>query len=44
MGNDSTEPNMLSKMKAVTVMTKKVLVNVNNFPCMRQPKAESLLL
>ena len=36
MGNDSTEPEMLAKMKAVTVKTQNFLVNINSFLCMRQ--------
>ena len=40
--NKCMEPKMLTKMKAVAVRTQKVLVNINNFPCMKQPKAKSL--
>ena len=35
---------MLTKMKAVTVITQNVLVNVKNFVCRRQRKAESVQL
>ena len=44
LGNQSTKPKMLDKIKAVTVTTQNVLVNVNNFLCMRQWKAESVRL
>ena len=42
MGNNSTEPDMLAKMKAVTVRTRNVLVNVNNFLCMTQERAKNI--
>ena len=44
MSNDYAEHKMLTKMKAVTVMTQNVVVNVNNFLCMRQQKAKSVRL
>ena len=42
--NTSMETELLTKMKAVTVMAQNVLINVNNFLCMRQQKDESIRL
>ena len=36
MDNESTELDMLAKMKAVMVKTQNVLVNINNFLGLRQ--------
>ena len=44
MDKESTEPEMLAKMKAVTVTTQNLMVNVNNFLCMRHRKAENVHL
>jgi hypothetical protein len=44
MGSHSTKPELLSQMKVVTVTTQNVLVNMNNFLCMRQQKVESVRL
>ena len=40
MGNNSMEPAILTKIKAVTFTTQKVLVNVKNFICIRQQKVK----
>ena len=44
MDNYSMEPEMLTKMKAVTITRQSVLFNINNFLCMRQQNAESVRL
>ena len=42
LGNYSTNPEMLTNMKAVIVTMQNVLVNANNFLCMRQWKTKSV--
>ena len=44
MGNYSKKPDMLTKMKAETVVTQNILVNVNNFLCIRQLKSKNVQL